>query len=196
MAKGFVYPSQVTLTGHITNIFAYRTETGNLYEYRFEHTQDNSLLVEISLYTRDEQIEREFQKQLLRNPRWTQLVLGRSPVKAKVDINTEGIGFEVLCIELLVNNKDKRKYEYEGEPLNTPIIRSILNTLSPWQEPLPIPAILEVITQYHLERGGRPTQLKDFRTNTYDILCAMEAEGRAERYREGNRDYWQLIQKQ
>lgn len=122
MAKGFVYPSQVTLTGRITNIFAYRTETGNLYEYRFEHTQDNLLLVEISLYTRDEQIEREFQEQLLRIPGWTQLVLGQSSVKVKVDINTEGIGFEVLRVELLVDNEDSGGYEYEGELLNTPII--------------------------------------------------------------------------
>ena len=148
--------------------------------------------MEISLYTRDEQIEREFQKQLLRIPGWTQLVLGRSSVKAKVDINTEGIGFEVRWIELLVDNEDARRYEYEGEPLNTPIIRSILNTSYPWQGSLPVLAIIEALTQYHLKRGGSPTQLKDFRTNTYDILCEMEAEGRAERYREGNTDYWQL----
>ena len=89
--------------------------------------------------------------------------------------------------------EDAKSYEYEGEPLNTPIIRSILNTSYPWQGSLPISAILEVLTQYHLERGGSPTQLKDFRTNTYDILCEMEAEGRAERYRKGNKDYWCLI---
>ena len=89
--------------------------------------------------------------------------------------------------------EDAKSYEYEGEPLNTPIIRSILNTSYPWQGSLPISAILEVLTQYHLERGGSPTQLRDFRTNTYDILCEMEAEGRAERYREGNTDYWCLI---
>ena len=88
---------------------------------------------------------------------------------------------------------DAKSYEYEGEPLNTPILRSILNTSYPWQGSLPISAILEVLTQYHLERGGSPTQLRDFRTNTYDILCEMEAEGRAERYREGNTDYWCLI---
>ena len=88
--------------------------------------------------------------------------------------------------------EDAKSYEYEGEPLNTPIIRSILNTSYPWQGSLPVSAILEVITQYHLERGGIPTQLRDFRTTTYDILCEMEAEGRAERYREGNKDYWQL----
>ena len=193
MAKGFVYPNQGTLTGRITNIFAYRTETGNLYEYRFEHTQGNSLLVEISLYTRDEQIEREFQEQLRAIPEWPQLIFGKKSVTAQVVINTEGIGFEVRSIELLIDNEDVRRYEYEGEPLNTPIIRSILNTSYPWQGPLPVLAILEVLTQYHLERGGSPTQLKDFRTNTYDILCEMEAEGRAERYREGNTDYWQLI---
>ena len=89
--------------------------------------------------------------------------------------------------------EDAKSYEYEGEPLNTPIIRSILNTPYPWQGSLPISAILEVLTQYHLERGGSPTQLRDFRTNTYDILCEMEAEGRAERYRKGNKDYWCLI---
>ena len=83
--------------------------------------------------------------------------------------------------------EDAKSYEYEGESLNTPIIRSILNTSYPWQGSLPISAILEVLTQYHLERGGSPTQLRDFRTNTYDILCEMEAEGRAERYREGNK---------
>ena len=89
--------------------------------------------------------------------------------------------------------EDAKSYEYEGESLNTPIIRSILNTSYPWQGSLPISAILEVLTQYHLERGGNPTQLRDFRTNTYDILCEMEAKGRAERYREGNKDYWCLI---
>ena len=89
--------------------------------------------------------------------------------------------------------EDAKSYEYEGEPLNTPMIRSILNTSYPWQGSLPISSILEVLTQYHLERGGSPTQLRDFRTNTYDILCEMEAEGRAERYREGNKDYWYLI---
>ncbi len=89
--------------------------------------------------------------------------------------------------------EDAKSYEYEGEPLNTPIIRSILNTLEPWRGSLPVSAILDVLTQYHLERGGSPTQLRDFHTNTYDILCEMEAEGRAERYREGNTDYWRLI---
>lgn len=110
----FEYPNKVTLTGRITNIVTYTTETGTLYEYHFQHRHnsdlaiDNSLLVDISLYTRDEQIAREFQEQLLRgcldgyrHTRWSQFISSRASVKAKVGVNTEGIGFEVLWIELL-----------------------------------------------------------------------------------------------
>ncbi|MCG8623781.1 MAG: hypothetical protein MJE68_17540, partial [Proteobacteria bacterium] len=32
-----------------------------------------------------------------------------------------------------------------------------------------------------------------FHTSTYDILCAMEAEGRAARYRDAGKDYWKLL---
>jgi len=86
-------------------------------------------------------------------------------------------------------------YKHKGEPLNTPIIRYILDALEPWQESLPVSAFLEVITQYHLRRGGKPPQLRDFHTNTYDILCEMEAQGRAERYRDAGKDYWKLLPK-
>ena len=85
------------------------------------------------------------------------------------------------------------KYEHAGKPLNTPIIRDILNSLEPSEASLPVSAFLEVITQYHLENGGEPTQLRDFHTNTYDILCEMEADGRAERYRSAGKDYWRLV---
>ena len=40
-----------------------------------------------------------------------------------------------------------------------------------------------------MQRGGEPPRLKDFHASTYDILCAMEAEGRAERYRDAGKDY-------
>ena len=84
-------------------------------------------------------------------------------------------------------------YEYAGKPLNTPIIRYILNVLEPRQECVPVSTFLEILTEYHLQRGGEPPQLKDFYTSTYDILCAMEAEGRAERYRDAGKDYWKLL---
>ena len=84
-------------------------------------------------------------------------------------------------------------YEHAGKPLNTPIIRDILNVLEPWQESLPVSVFFEIITEYHLRKDGKPTQLKDFHTHTYDILCEMEEEGRAERYRDGGRDYWKLL---
>ena len=87
----------------------------------------------------------------------------------------------------------RQYYEHAGKPLNGPIIRDILNTLEPWQESLPVSVVFEVITEYHLRKGGKPTQLKDFHTNTYDILREMEEKGRAERYRDAGRDYWKLL---
>ena len=84
-------------------------------------------------------------------------------------------------------------YEHAGKPLNTPIIRDILKALEPWQESMPVSVLLGIITEYHLRRGGKPTQLKHFHTNTYDILREMEAEGKAERYREAGKDYWKLL---
>lgn len=90
-------------------------------------------------------------------------------------------------------NAMTQNYAHAGKPLNTPIIRDILNALEPQQESLPVSDFLKVITEYHLRRGGRPTQLKDFHTHTYDILCEMEADGRAERYRDAGKDYWRLV---
>ena len=90
-------------------------------------------------------------------------------------------------------NAGTGNYEYAGKPLNVPIIRYILNVLEPRQEYMPVSTFLEILTEYHLQRGGEPTQLKDFHTSTYDILCAMEAEGRAERYRDAGKDYWKLL---
>ena len=87
----------------------------------------------------------------------------------------------------------RQYYEHAGKPLNAPIIRDILNALEPWQGSLPVSVVFEVITEYHLRKGGKPTQLKDFHTNTYDILREMEDEGRAERYRDAGRDYWKLL---
>ena len=91
-------------------------------------------------------------------------------------------------------NAMTQNYAHAGKPLNTPIIRDILNALEPQQESLPVSDFLKVITEYHLRRGGRPTQLKDFHTHTYDILCEMEADGLAERYRDAGKDYWRLVQ--
>ena len=92
------------------------------------------------------------------------------------------------------SKKNSRQYyEHAGKPLNGPIIRDILNALEPWQGSLPVSVVFEVITEYHLRKGGKSTQLKDFHTNTYDILREMEDEGRAERYRDGGRDYWKLL---
>ena len=90
-------------------------------------------------------------------------------------------------------NAMTQNYAHAGKPLNTPIIRDILNALEPQQESLPVSDFLKVITEYHLRRGGRPTQLKDFHTHTYDILCEMEADGLAERYRDAGKDYWRLV---
>ena len=63
------------------------------------------------------------------------------------------------------------KYEHAGKPLNTPIIRYILDSLEPWQEYLPVSAFLEVITQYHLRNGGKLTQFKDFHRKTISTSC-------------------------
>ena len=90
-------------------------------------------------------------------------------------------------------NAGTGNYEYAGKPLNIPIIRYILNVLEPRQEYVPVSTFLEILAEYHLQRGGEPPQLKDFHTSTYDILCAMEAEGRAERYRDAGKDYWKLL---
>ena len=90
-------------------------------------------------------------------------------------------------------NAMTQNYAHAGKPLNTPIIRDILNVLEPRQEYVPVSTFLEILTEYHLQRGGEPTHLKDFHTHTYDILCAMEAEGRAERYRDAGKNYWKLL---
>ena len=84
-------------------------------------------------------------------------------------------------------------YQHAGKPLNIPIIRDILHMLVPWQEPLPVLVFFDIITEHHLRKGGERAVLEDTHAATYGILCEMEAEGRAERYRDAGKDYWKLL---
>ena len=44
-------------------------------------------------------------------------------------------------------------YEHAGRPLNTPILRDILNALEPWQESLPL-SVLSIGIQSTPRRGS------------------------------------------
>ena len=85
----FTYPIRCCLTGSITSAYIYKTEAGDIYEYRFKHIADG-VFHEISLCTRNKQIEDVYQAQLC-----------TCPLKAKVVISSDGVGFEVLEIKIL-----------------------------------------------------------------------------------------------
>ena len=92
------------------------------------------------------------------------------------------------------------RYEHEGKPLNTSIIRYILgcsirdvNKLPQTSEWLSVDDILDRIVQYHLQNGGEPHKLKDPHTNIGDTLRELERWGRAERRMEDGKHYYRFI---
>ena len=61
-------------------------------------------------------------------------------------------------------------YEHAGKPLNTPILRDILNALEPWQESLPVSVFLGIITEYHLRKGkANPTERLLYKHVRYSV---------------------------
>ena len=89
------------------------------------------------------------------------------------------------------------RYEHEGDILNGPIIRDILNKailygLCRQGEWLSVREFKDRIEQYHCQNGGLPSQLKDFPTNLRDILWEMKAQGKAERDQKTRPHYWRL----
>ena len=95
------------------------------------------------------------------------------------------------------------RYEYEGKPLNRPIVRAVFRkclvdrevhrAINPRQNSLTVLEFKENISQYHQRNGGAPTQLRDPRCYCYSSLRELEAKGRAERDRASRPHYWKLI---
>ena len=97
----------------------------------------------------------------------------------------------------------KQQYEYEGQPLNRPIIREILRKclidseihrkINPQQKWLSVREFGENICHYHEQNGGAPIQLLDTHTPFYGRLRELEGQDKAERYRSSGKDLWKLI---
>ena len=75
-------------------------------------------------------------------------------------------------------------YAHKGKPLNTPIIKDILgcsirlvNKLPQTSEWLSVNDILDRITQYHLQNGGKPNLRSLIRTSVIPSVNWKDGEG-------------------
>lgn len=104
---GFMPPSasnsnKVEITVYIIGWLVHGTNTGNIYDFRIKKKLYDEDFPEISLSTRDKNIESDFIQQLHEvSSKGRKLGVDALPIKAKVMIDTTGIAFEVIQIELL-----------------------------------------------------------------------------------------------
>ncbi len=79
------------------------------------------------------------------------------------------------------------KYEYEGLPLDAPIIRDIFtNKQPPPQELLSITDLEEKVKQFHLRHGGELPQIVNFYAAVRTVLEELKEAGRVEKVKESN----------
>ena len=90
----FTYPDRCTLSGKITESYQFNTNTGPIFGYIFRHyPSQNDAEHKLMLYTRDEDLNRKFLSDLPPPD--------LKPKQVSVEINSEGIGFEVLDIKII-----------------------------------------------------------------------------------------------
>ncbi len=85
----FIYPNRGTLTGSITDVYQYNTNTGPLFGLFFRFfPPKNDAEHQLMLYTRNEKLIED-------------VLPSMKPIPVTVDISSEGIGFELLDIKIL-----------------------------------------------------------------------------------------------
>lgn len=86
------------------------------------------------------------------------------------------------------------RYEYQGVPLNTPIIRYILrNRLQLPLEWWSTNEFEEKIKQYHQENEGEPTELINPHAAVYGVLRELVRQEILESYTEAGERYFRLL---
>lgn len=90
------------------------------------------------------------------------------------------------------------RYEYKGRVLNGPILRDLLNTAHRYGfyaegEWVSVRELKDRIEAFHSQKGGLPSELKDFPTNLRDLLWEMAADGKAEVCQVSRPHCWRLV---